>query len=134
MRLGCFRFCYSWLWQAGGAQDLVFQFHVAGGASIRGTVEYVEGPSGQVGDTDNDGDVDLDDLNAVRNNFGAEGPVGGTPGDAVPFDGKVDLDDLNGVRNNFGVAPSSSVPEPSTAVLALGLGISLAGVAWRRRK
>lgn len=117
-----------------GLNDLVFEFHVAGGGSIRGTVEYFDEPVGQVGDTDADGDVDLDDLNAVRNNFGSEGPVGGTPGDAVPFDGKVDLDDLNGVRNNFGAAGSSAVPEPSTAALALGLGLSLAGLAWRKKR
>ena len=49
------------------------------------------------GDTDGDGDVDIDDLNAVRNNFGGMG-AGDTDGD-----GDVDIDDLNNVRNNFGV-------------------------------
>ncbi len=49
------------------------------------------------GDTDFDGDVDLDDLNNVRNNLGGTGG-----GDTAPFDGDVDLDDLNSVRNNFG--------------------------------
>ncbi len=64
-----------------------------------------------------DGDVDLDDLNAVRNNFGASGV--GIPGDTNPEDGVVDLDDLNAVRNNFGaVAGSQTVPEPSTIALS----------------
>ncbi len=120
------------IFSTSGLEDLVFEFHVAGGGSIRGTVEYVSEPSGQVGDTDNDGDVDLDDLNAVRNNFGSTGEVGSTPGDAVPYDGIVDLDDLNGVRNNFGAGGAAAVPEPSTAVLGL-LGIAAAGLIWRRR-
>jgi hypothetical protein len=44
-------------------------------------------------------DIDLHELNKVRNNFGGNGP-----GD---FDGSglVDLEDLNYVRNNFGTSP-----------------------------
>jgi hypothetical protein len=51
------------------------------------------------GDANGDGIVNLDDLNAVRNNFGASGAnvAGDTNGD-----GLVNLDDLNAVRNNFG--------------------------------
>jgi ELWxxDGT repeat protein len=51
------------------------------------------------GDTDGDGDVDLDDLNNVRNYFGATGEdqTGDTDGNGV-----VDLADLNAVRSNFG--------------------------------
>jgi len=66
------------------------------------------------GDTNFDCVVDLDDLNNVRNHFGAAGnPV---LGDANS-DGRVDIDDLNEVRNNFGAMPA--VPEPATALLAL---------------
>ena len=73
------------------------------------------------GNTNDDGMVDIDDLNNVRNNFGAMGPDDGTlPGDAYPFDGMVNIDDLNGVRNNFGAA--AGVPEPSALALALLLG------------
>jgi microcystin-dependent protein len=71
------------------------------------------------GDTDVDGDVDLNDLNNVRNHFGESGdPV---VGDTSPFDGVVDLDDLNNVRNHFGqAAPSAQpAPEPTTFSLAL---------------
>ncbi len=83
------------------------------------------------GDTNSDGDVDLVDLNNVRNNFGATGAPG-LPGDAIPFDGIVDLADLNAVRNNFGAVGAQAVPEPSTIVMnALG---ALAIVAFCRRR
>jgi len=74
-------------------------------------------PPGIPGDTDADGDVDLEDLNNVRNHFGESGdPVFG---DAFPFDGTVDLGDLNNVRNNFGAGGvAQPVPEPSTAALS----------------
>jgi hypothetical protein len=88
----------------------------------------VEPPVGQDGDTDGDGDVDLTDLNAVRNNFGGAGPAG----DAYPFDGVVDLTDLNLVRNNFGTVAGSAVPEPSTAILALA-GLAAIGYGFRRK-
>jgi hypothetical protein len=60
-------------------------------------------PNGLPGDTNNDNQVDLADLNNVRNNFGAEGPgvLGDTNGDD-----RVDLADLNAVRNNFGASAS----------------------------
>ncbi len=77
----------------------------------------------QPGDTDGDRDVDLLDLNNVRNNFGAATPpIGDTDGDD-----DVDLEDLNAVRNNFGAGPVQPVPEPSTAALLLcGLGAMIA--------
>ncbi|MGE4004031.1 MAG: hypothetical protein AB7I48_27925, partial [Planctomycetaceae bacterium] len=59
----------------------------------------------QPGDADGDGDVDLNDLNAVRNHFGGAGP--GIPGD-TDDDGDVDLNDLNAVRNSFGATASGS--------------------------
>jgi hypothetical protein len=66
-----------------------------------------------LGDTDGDGDVDLDDLNNVRNHFGGTGF-----GDANGDD-QVDLNDLNAVRNHFGTAGSRSVAEPSAMGLLL---------------
>ncbi len=67
------------------------------------------------GDANGDGRVDLEDLNAVRNNFGAigEGVLGDTNGD-----GRVDLEDLNAVRNNFG-ATSASPMQFQSAIDAL---------------
>lgn len=61
------------------------------------------------GDTNFDGEVNLEDLNNVRNHFGKSG---GALGDANG-DGAVDLADLNAVRNHFGsagaVAPTNWV-------------------------
>lgn len=77
--------------------------------------------------------VDLADLNAVRNNFGASGE--GVLGDTSPFDGIVDLADLNAVRNNFGRSQASSVvPEPRALTLILiGAGISCCYSRMRQR-
>jgi len=106
------------LFMTSGTRDLTLEFALSDGRRIIGAVDYGVAETGQVGDTDADGDVDLDDLNAVRNNFGTSGPAP-LPGDAFPFDGTVDLDDLNAVRNNFGATAGSAVPEPSAGALAL---------------
>lgn len=83
------------------------------------------------GDTDNNGKVDLRDLNNVRNDFGKTGILAG---DANPFDGRVDIDDLNLVRNAFGATSANFVPEPSGAMLAgLLLGTTLCFLRWRSR-
>jgi hypothetical protein len=89
-------------------------------------------PPAVPGDTDGDGDVDVVDLNNVRNNFGASGdPI---LGDTHPFNGAVDIQDLNNVRNNFGVRPdANSVPEPATFGLALLVALSLLPRITQRR-
>lgn len=56
------------------------------------------------GDANRDGQVNLVDLNLVRNFFGAEGE--GVLGDTND-DGRVDVADLNAVRNNFGASVAS---------------------------
>lgn len=78
------------------------------------------------GDTDDDGDVDLEDLNNVRNQFGQSGES--ILGDTLPFDGAVDLTDLNNVRNHFGA--TSAVPEPPAALLCIA---ALTAIAVARR-
>jgi hypothetical protein len=113
------------------AASLEFAFGAAplSGVTIGGLYQQLNAAT--PGDTDDDGDVDLEDLNNVRNNFGSSG----TPilGDTTPFDGVVDLEDLNNVRNNFGLGTggSSAVPEPGTcALLCLS---TIAGWLARRR-
>jgi hypothetical protein len=72
------------------------------------------------GDTNKNGDVDIDDLNNVRNNFGATGSLDGSlAGDAYPFDGIVNIDDLNAVRNHFSTGTNNAVPEPGAGGLAV---------------
>lgn len=100
---------------------------VIGGAEGATPLAYSEAfsPIPRVpGDTDNDGDIDLTDLNNARNHFG-EGVILGPPvfGEAYPYDGVVDLGDLNLVRNAFGttIAGSTAVPEPSTSCLAFAM-------------
>jgi len=85
----------------------------------------------QLGDTNGDGLVNIDDLNNVRNNFGATGAADGSlAGDAFPFDGLVNIDDLNAVRNDFG-AGTAVVPEPSGLLLLM---TALLIIAVRRRR
>lgn len=79
------------------------------------------------GDTDGDQDVDLADLNNVRNHFGGTG-LGDANGDNL-----VNLQDLNDVRNHFGfVGGAQSVPEPPAFLL---VAMSLfAATIWRRSR
>lgn len=84
-------------------------------------------PTGTPGDANDDGVVDLADMNEVRNFFGRQYLDRIGDGDTLPFDGRVDLDDLNRVRNTFGQA--AAVPEPATLAMALLLACSL---PWRR--
>jgi hypothetical protein len=82
---------------------------------------------GQEGDTNGDGVVSIEDLNNVRNNFGAPNPpIGDTNGD-----GEVTIIDLNNVRNNFGAGSPVGVPEPASAALVL-CGLASVWLARRR--
>lgn len=82
------------------------------------------------GDTNNDGSVDIADLNNARNHFGTRE----YPGDTFPMDGIVNISDLNTIRNSFGATSlQQSVPEPSSIVMALGciaLSCTLGRCRW----
>lgn len=83
----------------------------------------------QPGDTNGDQQVDLLDLNNVRNHFASSHGLGDTNGDDV-----IDLVDLNAVRNHFGeryVATTSNVPEPASGLLAIMLIAAAAGCRSR---
>jgi hypothetical protein len=98
-------------------------------ANILGDKNYFgQSGVGLTGDTDGDGDVDLTDLNNVRNNFGGAG-LGDTDSD-----GDVDLSDLNNVRNNFGAVGANAVPEPASwTMLAIASAAMFARRnAWKR--
>jgi uncharacterized membrane protein len=73
------------------------------------------------GDTDADGDVDLDDLNNVRNTFGQSGDTMGDAND----DGVVDLDDLNAVRNNFGTTAEAAIVPEADGLSLIVLGCAM---------
>ena len=83
-----------------------------------------------VGDTNLDGNVGLDDYNAVVRNFGKTG-ASWDQGDFF-YEGTIGLDDYNAVVRNFGRTlpaaltaiseqSTSSVPEPATLPLLLAL-------------
>lgn len=90
------------------------------------------------GDTNNDGSVDVADLNLVRNNFG----VFNVGGDTLPFNGSVDIEDLNRIRNNFGATGTPQptllnphpVPEPSSLAITAMAVLAPACIALQRRR
>lgn len=101
---------------------------------------------GAPGDTDGDGDVDMNDYNNIKNNFRIsglltrmQGDIAGPTSDTVG-DGVVDFYDFIAWQNHFPTSGSgagsasglsSGVPEPTTLLLALsGVGFLLSG---RRR-
>jgi hypothetical protein len=89
-----------------------------------------------LGDTNDDGKVDLTDLSVVLNHFGQATPfkADGNFDDAAT----IDLTDLSDVLNNFGrsisspaASPAVAAPEPASLAL---FGFGVAGVLMRRRR
>jgi hypothetical protein len=75
------------------------------------------------GDANGDREVDLNDFNILKANFGT-----GTTRAEGDFndDAMVDLNDFNILKANFGTSGGSPVPEPGTLALALLGGVALA--------
>jgi autotransporter-associated beta strand protein len=94
---------------------------------------FIDLHCGYIGDANDDGKVDLSDLNIVLNNLGTAATSWGKGN----FDGAatIDLTDLNDVLNHLGTSIASgaavvAVPEPaSLGILVLGVS----GVLLRRR-
>ncbi len=87
------------------------------------------------GDVNNDGFVDIFDVNSVSSNWSPQANADLYEGDANG-DGVVDIFDINMISSNWAPAPpggSTAVPEPSTLILAAAGAIALA-VGCRRRK
>jgi hypothetical protein len=103
-----------------------------GGRNMYGVVLTI---AAQPGDVDLDGDVDMTDFNAIRDNFQkaaearAQGDLNG--------DKKVDFIDYRQWKSNFPFPfePSwGAVPEPSAALLSLLATMALPAVARPRRR
>ena len=124
------------LFQAGGQQDLVLEFLIAGeGLPSQGVVLFES--FGLPGDYNGNGTVDAADYVVWRKSFGQPvTPFSGADGDGS---GMVDDDDYAFWRARFGntlpgagaAVESGAVPEPAAAALAL-LACALAVLAPRR--
>ena len=85
---------------AAGSADPVYEVNGDGSVTGEDRDELIEGVLGtSYGDSDLDGDVDLDDFVALKQNFGTGGSW--TQGD-FDLDGDVDLDDFVLLKKNFG--------------------------------
>ncbi|MCX7429249.1 MAG: VPDSG-CTERM sorting domain-containing protein [Planctomycetia bacterium] len=108
----------SWLLAGGGGQNVTF--------------DNFQSWDPLPGDANIDGVVDDKDASALGKNWQVQTGATWFMGD-FNFDGKVDDEDAAILAAHYGQSAGvGSVPEPSTAVLLLGL--ALAGLAaWRRR-
>ena len=81
------------------------------------------------GDVNDDGLVNIFDINLVSAHWGETGPVGDANEDM-----QVNIFDINLISSNWTPTGATAVPEPGTLVLAL-LGLSMAtGAAWQARR
>jgi hypothetical protein len=123
------------LFKTAGAQDLQFQFLLAGNSNPNnGVVIYGPAPpvGGLTGDYNGSGAVDAADYVLWRNG----GPL---QNDSTP--GTVDQSDYQVWRANFGRTSAAAaagsalaggaVPEPATLWFLAGIGVALAGARFR---
>lgn len=133
-QLGYMNYWFSHLPQATGVNDETGRVNNWWKYAFDWTTYNLDGTpivAPPVGDTNGDGEVNIVDLNNVRNNLGGTG-LGDTDGDL-----DVDINDLNAVRNNFGNSVGTQpVPEPGSwtllAIAAATLGFAGRRSSWRR--
>lgn len=86
----------------------------------------------KAGDVNNDGLVNIFDINAVSSNWSPKAHPDFYAGDANN-DGIVNIFDINMISSNWTPAGATAVPEPSTLVLAALGGLAIAWNYRRRR-
>jgi hypothetical protein len=119
-----------------GVREPLWNDNMAGDILHGFVIEWNSFPSWRYGDFNGDLKVDLNDFGTLKMNFGRRaGPAEGN----TDFDSRVDLSDFGTLKQNFGRAftaegpvHASPVPEPTTWLLALIAGTTLA--ASRRRR
>jgi Dockerin type I domain/PEP-CTERM motif len=87
----------------------------------------------KAGDVNNDGLVNIFDINLVSSNWSPKTHPDYYAGDANS-DGSVDIFDINLVSANWSSTPAAAVPEPSTLLLAAVGGALGLGLRRRRRQ
>jgi hypothetical protein len=102
-------------------QDLTFQYHDLAAGTLSGSVLYKSVLSG---DANEDGVVNIFDINLISSNWNTSGPAGD-----ANYDGVVNIFDINAVSSHWNntlaggsSAAVAAVPEPSALVLC-GIGI-----------
>jgi hypothetical protein len=116
----------------------IFDLTPDGTTLFLNSIDYLLGQAKQPGDVNEDGDVDMDDFNTIKNNF--QKTVAGRSFGDLTGDLKVDWLDFRQWKNFFPFTPppataaSGAVPEPGSAVLALTASSVLLGVGRSIRR
>jgi len=90
-----------------------------------------------IGDSDLDGDVDLNDLSTLASNYGTTGALTWAQGN-FDFDNDVDLNDLSALAANYGLGEAQAIVDFSTLAAipepAMTMFLPIAFMTIRRRQ